>query len=154
MRNTMLLFCVVAACGQSGAPARGVPVKFETACEKANEGKRVMLEGYLDFPEHGFDDAATAVMLRLRPRLASWEFTVGANARIGKDANMVQMPPSNYKKTDLRLHLADGQVVGYANKVKVSGTMFSTSSVGQGAYTCGLTNTLFELGSGFQPEVK
>jgi len=93
-------------------------------------------------------------MLRLRPRLASWEFTAGASAKIGKEANMVQMPPAMYKKTDLRLHLADGQVVGYANKVKVSGTMYYTSSLGQGAYTCGLANTLFELGSGFQPAVK
>ena len=66
---------------------------------------------------------------------ASWEFTVGASTRIGKDANMVQMPPPTYNKTDLRLHLADGQVVGYSNKVKVSGTMYYTSSVGQAERT-------------------
>lgn len=151
MRNSFLLFCVLAACAQPGPPTSGVPVKFESACDKANEGKRLMLEGYLDFPESGFPDGATSVMLRLRPSLASWENTVGVSGKIGHSANGVEMPPATYKKTDLKVHLRDGQVVGYANKVKVSGTMFSTRTLGQGAYTCGLADTLFERGSGFQP---
>ncbi|HEY3744022.1 MAG TPA: hypothetical protein VGL53_29460 [Bryobacteraceae bacterium] len=154
MRNTILFLSALVACGQTPASAPGVPAKFETACDKANEGKRLMLEGYLDFPEHGFDDRATSVMMRLRPSLASWEFTVAASAKLGKGANHVEMPPSPYKKTDLKLHLSDGQVVGYANKVKASGTMYYVKSVGQGAYTCGLSNTLFERGGGWQPAPK
>jgi hypothetical protein len=152
MRPTFLLLCaLVAACGQSSAPTRGVPVTFETACDKANEGKVVMIEGYVDFPAHGFDDAATTVMMRVRPRLASWANTVGASARIGKGTNQVEMPPENYKSRDIKLHLIDGRVVGYSNKVKVSGTMYYTSALGPGEYKCGLANTLYEIGSGFQP---
>ena len=154
MRRTILLFCLVSAFGQSGAPGRGVLTTFQAACDKANEGKRLMLEGYLDFPERGFGDSDTTVMMRLRPRLASWEFTVGAKVKIGNGASNVEMPPSNYKKTDVKLHLADGLVVTYANKVKVSGTMYYVSALGPGEYTCGLNNTLLERGSGWQPAPK
>ena len=113
-----------------------------------------MLEGYLDFPERGFDDAATSVMMRLRPSLAGWGNTVGASVKIGKAVNNVEMPPEHYKKTDVKLHLADGLVVTYANKVKVSGTMYYVSALGPGEYSCGLANTLLERGSGWQPEPK
>lgn len=151
MRRATLLFCALfVACGQSDAPTRGVPVKFEAACDKANEGKRLMVEGYVDFPL-SVDDKASSVMMRVRPRLATWENTVGANAVIGNGVNSVEMPPANYKNRDLRLHLADGRLAGYANKVKVSGTMFYTTGQAPGAYTCGLKNTLYELGDGFQP---
>jgi hypothetical protein len=159
MRPTFLIFCFfVAACGQSGPPTRGVPVTFEAACDKANVGKRLMLEGYVDYPAHGYDDKAATVMLRLRPRLGGWSNTVGASAKLGHEANSVENPPEqykdDYKNRDLRLHLNDGRVVGYANKVKVSGTMYYTSALGPGDYTCGLANTLYEIGSGFQPEPK
>jgi len=109
-----------------------------------------MVEGYVDFPV-SFDTENKAVVLRVRPRLASWEYTVGATAAFGGGPNNVEMPPLHYKNRDLRLHLANGQVVTYWNKVKVSGTMFYTTGAAPGAYTCGLKNTLYELGSGFQP---
>ena len=113
-----------------------------------------MLEGYVDFPQKGFGDSDTIIMMRVRPSLASWENTVGASAKLGNGANNVEKPPEVYKNRDLKLHLADGNVVGYSNKVKVSGTMYYTSALGPGAYTCGLSNTLFERGSGWQPAPK
>jgi hypothetical protein len=151
MRSVILFLSVlITACAQSGSPAPGVPVKFEDACAKANEGKRLMVEGYVDFPL-SFDTDDKAVVMRVRPRLASWELTVGATAAFGHGPNNVEMPPVNYKNRDLRLHLANGQVVTYWNKVKVSGIMFYTTGLAPGAYTCGLKNTMYELGSGFQP---
>ena len=151
MRNVILLLSVLTAAGaQSGPPTPGVPVKFEDACAKANEGKRLMVEGYVDFPL-SFDTDDKAVVMRVRPRLASWEYTVGAAAAFGHGPNNVEMPPLNFKNRDLRLHLADGRVVTYWNKVKVSGTMFYTTGQAPGAYTCGLKNTMYQLGSGFQP---
>ena len=152
MRSSILLFCFyLAACGQSGPPTRGVPVSFTAACDKANEGKRLMIEGYVDFPESGIDDSGGTMIMRVRPALASWENTVGASARIGNGPNAAEMPHTGYKNRDLRLHLADGAIVGYSNKTKVSGTMYYASAPGPGAYTCALSNTLYERGSGFQP---
>jgi len=152
MRTFMLLFCVyLTACGQSAMPSRGVPVTFQSACDKANQGKRVTIEGYVDFPEHGVDDSAGVMVTRVRPSLASWEYTVGADARIGNGPNSVEMPHEGYKNRDLRLHLSDGQVVGYSNKTKVSGTVYAAHAQGPGEYSCALRDTLYERGSGYQP---
>ncbi len=81
--------------------------------------------------------------MRVRPRLASLEHTVGASAAFGHGPNNMEMPHVKYKDQDLRLHLADGRVV-------TSCAMFNTTGVVPGAYTCGLRNTLYEPGAGFQ----
>lgn len=148
MRFASLLFCIfLASCGESGPPTRGVPVSFDAACAKANEGKRVMLEGYLEFPE-SFKASDATVMLRVRPSLDSLEHVVGASATLGSAANNVELPPQTFKRSDLKLHLANGQIAGYLDKVEVSGTMYYPSSMAQVEFKCGLGNTLYELGAG------
>ncbi|HUA62141.1 MAG TPA: hypothetical protein VML19_25515 [Verrucomicrobiae bacterium] len=152
MRTSILLFGVyLTACGQSALPSRGVPVTFQSVCDKANQGKRVMIEGYVDFPLREVPDSAAHVVMRVRPSLSSWENTVGADARIGKGPNSIEMPPEGYKNRDLRLHLSDGQLVGYSNKTKVSGTVYAAHAEGPGEYWCALSDTLYERGSGYQP---
>ena len=148
MRRTILLFCLfLGACGESGPPTRGVPVPFAGACDKANEGKRVMLDGYLEFPR-SFGASEDTVMMRLRPSLDSWQNVVGVGVHMGTGANNVEMPPQTFKNSDLKAHTGDGQVVGYANKIKVSGTLYLTSSLAQVEFKCGLSNPLFERGEG------
>ena len=133
-----------------------VLVKAEDACTKANEGKRLMIEGYVDFPL-SFDTDDNSLALRVRPSLSSWALTVGAVAPVGREPNHVEMPRLNnstrqgYSNRDVRLHLADGQTVTYWNKVKVSGTMYFATGLAPGAYSCALKDTRFDLGSGFQP---
>ena len=130
-------------------------VKGEDACAKANEGKRLMIEGYVDFPL-SFDTNDKSLVMRVRPSLNSWGSTVGAVAPVGREPNHVEMPRLNstrdgYSNRDVRLHLADGQTVTYWNKVKVSGTMYFATGLAPGAYSCALKDTRFDLGSGFQP---
>ncbi len=57
-----LLALTLAACGPAKTPAAGEAVQFSNACDKANNGKDVAVEGYLRFPEilhrqHGCDPA-------------------------------------------------------------------------------------------------
>ena len=142
----MLIGCLfLGACGEGGPPTPGVPVSFEAVCGKANQGKRVMLEGYLEFPD-SFGASEPTIMMRVRPSLASWENVVGASARLGNGANSVELPPKMFKRSDLKLHLANGQVVGYGNKVKISGTMYYPSSMAKVEFKCGMENTMFESG--------
>lgn len=144
MRRGIVSFCFfLVACGESGPPTRGVPVGFDRVCDKANDGKRVMLEGYLSFPSSFHEDDIT-IMMRLWPSRESTGTPVGASARLGTAANNLEHPPDHYQKSDLKLHLADGQVAGYGDKVKVSGTMYFPSSIAHVEFTCGLTNTLYE----------
>ena len=141
----MLFCCFLGGCGSSGPPTRGNPVTFEAVCDKANDGKRILLEGYLDFPEsfkyRGTDDT---VMLRLKPAPDSKAAVVAASAKIGNGANHVEAPPKSFRREDLKLHTSDGQVAGYGQKVKVSGTMYYPSSMATVEFKCGLTNSLFE----------
>jgi len=147
MRSIVPLLCFfLVACGESGPPTRGAPVTFEAVCGKANEGKRVMIEGFVEYPS-SFKANEDTIMMRVRPTLTSWENVVGASATLGNAANNVEMPPKVFKRSDLKIHTADGQVLGYLNKVKVSGTMYYPSSMAQVEFKCGLTNTLFERGS-------
>jgi hypothetical protein len=139
----VMLCCGLGACAQSGEPKRGVPVTFDAVCDKSNAGKRVMVVGFVDFPL-GFDDKDVSLTMRVRPSLASWENTIGANAKIGTAPNNVERPPQVYKNRDLKLHLADGQVVVYSTKVKVSGIVYYPSSLPRGDLKCALSETLFE----------
>jgi hypothetical protein len=144
MRSAVVLLSLfLGACGSSGPPTRGVPVAFNSVCEKANEGKRVMVEGYLSLP-HSFHADDITVMLRMRPSPALEDTPVGVSATLGTDANNLEKPPDHYQRSDLKLHLADGQVVGYSDKVQVSGTMYYPSSIAQVEFKCGLSNTLYE----------
>lgn len=142
-RSLLLLCCLLGACGESGPPTPGTPIGFDTVCDKANDGKRVMLEGYLEFPQ-SFGAKDSSVMLRVRPSLDSWEKVVGIQANLGDATNNVAMPPLSFRKSDLKLHLADGKSAGYQDKVKVSGTMYLPSSMAQVEFKCGLSNPLFE----------
>jgi hypothetical protein len=146
MRKAVVFFSFfLAACGESGPPTRGTLVALSSACEKANEGKRVMVEGYLSFPDSYHQDDET-VMLRIRPSLALEETPVGVSATLGNAVNNLEAPPDHYKKTDLKVHLSDGQVAGYSDKLRVSGTMYYPSSIAHVEFKCGLTHTLYEPG--------
>ena len=83
-------------------------------------------------------------MLRVRPKLDSWDKVVGIGVNLGSAANNVETPPQSFRKADLKLHLADGKTAGYQDKVKVSGTMYLPSSMAQVEFKCGLSNPLFE----------
>jgi hypothetical protein len=146
MRCAIVFFSLfLAACGESGPPTRGIPVAFRSVCEKTNEGKRIMVEGYVAFPD-SFHENDDTVMLRMRPSLALEDTPVGVSATLGNETNHLEKPPDHYRKSDLKVHLADGQVAGYTDKVKVSGTMYYPSSIAQVEFKCGLTNTLYEHG--------
>lgn len=146
MRAAIVFFSLfLAACGESGPPTRGVPVAFSSVCEKANEGKRVMVEGFVTFPD-SFHENDDTVMLRMRPSPAPEDTPLGVSATLGSAANHLEKPPDQYRKSDLKLHLADGQTAGYSDKVKVSGTMYYPSSIAHVEFKCGLTNTLYERG--------
>jgi hypothetical protein len=156
LRRSLLLICLPLLLRAQAKLSSAVLVKAEDACAKANEGKRLMIEGYVDFPL-GFDINDKSLVLRVRPSLSSWASTVGAVAPVGREPNYVEMPRLNnstregYSNRDVRLHLADGQTVTYWNKVKATGTMYFATGLAPGAYSCALKDVRFDLGSGFQP---
>ncbi len=141
MKQPILLSALLLVGCAEGPPTRGVPTTFAAVCDKANEGKRMALEGYVDFPEH-FKGKDLTIMMRLRPEFDSRDRVVGVSARLGKGPNHIEKPPVSYTVRDIRLNTTDGKVLGYRDKVMVSGTMYYPLVAQE--FKCGLTNTLIE----------
>lgn len=137
-----LLALVCAACG-GGAPeppTAGEAKDLASVCDKANEGKRVALVGYLRFPEKF--TGAQSVVLRLYEGGDYAGAPVGVQTPIGKQANQAELAPKQYTDKDLKVHTSDGQVAGYGTKVKVSGKVYYPL-VSQD-FKCALENPLIE----------
>src|ERR1043165_7771447 len=136
----LLMFFAACGAGSSEPPAPGEMKDFASLCDKANEGKRVAVVGFLRFPEKftGTD----SVVLRV---YGSGDYTgapVGVQTRSGNQANQVELAPKEFTDKDLKVHTSDGQVVGYGTRVKVSGTVYYPL-VGQD-FKCALENPLIE----------
>ena len=137
-----LLSLVCAACGggASGPPTAGEAKEFASVCDKANEGKRVAVVGYLRFPEKF--TGAQSVVLRLYGGGDYAGAPLGVQTPIGNQANQAELAPKQYTDKDLKVHTSDGQLAGYGTRVRVSGSVYFPM-VGQD-FKCALENPLIE----------
>ena len=140
------------ACSE-GPPTPGEPRDFSSVCDKANDGHRVAVEGYLRLPDQiqvyksssgSVDEKIVVVRL-----FESGNFQgtrIGVNIDFGTGPNTMADIPGEYIFTDddLQVHRADGQTAGYGDKVKISGTVYFPTSVADVEFTCGLSNPLIE----------
>jgi hypothetical protein len=135
-----LLLVGLAACGGKEPATAGVDTAFANACDESNEGERVAVTGYLRLPDSFSGDVSAVLRLF---ETDSFEGTpIGATAKLGTEPNQMESVPASYTDNDLKVHLSDGQVVGYDTKVKVSGKMYYPL-VDQD-FVCGLENLLIE----------
>ena len=141
------IFCIgllifFAACGSSSSepPTTGETKDFASVCDKANEGKRVAVVGFLRFPEKF--TGTSSVVLRLYGGSDYTGAPIGVQTRMGNLANQVELAPKEYTDKDLKVHTSDGPVAGYGTRVKVSGKVYDPL-VGQ-AFKCALENPLLE----------
>ena len=138
----MGLLIFFAACGGSSSepPTTGETKDFASVCDKANEGKRVAVVGFLRFPEKF--TGTSSVVLRLYGGADYTGAPVGVQTRMGNQANQVELAPKEYTDKDLKVHTSDGPVAGYGTRVKVSGKVYYPL-VGQD-FKCALENPLIE----------
>jgi len=136
----LLIFC--AACGGSSPepPTAGETKEFASVCDKANEGKRIAVAGFLRFPEKF--TGTSSVVLRLYGGGDYAGAPIGVQTRIGNQANQVELAPKEFTDKDLKVHTSDGEVAGYGTRVKVSGKIYYPL-VGQD-FKCGLENPLID----------
>jgi hypothetical protein len=130
---------VLVACGQE-APTAGAEVPFAAACDKANDGERIALQGYLRLPASFTGDFSVILLMYETEALGG--SPVGVSVRIGSEANQVDPVPTSYGDDDLAVHLSDGGTAGFGTPVRVSGTMYYPL-VGQ-EFECALQNVLVE----------
>jgi hypothetical protein len=92
MRIAVMLSVLFLGACESGPPTRGLRVAFNAVCNKENEGKRVMVEGYVNFP-HSFKEDEVSIMLRMRPEIDLGETPLGVSAKLGTKSTV-----SNYRQ--------------------------------------------------------
>lgn len=143
-RRIFLIFCLVtlllSACGGSSPPTEGQAVDLATACDKANDGKRIAVVGYLRFPDSFTGDQS--VLLRLYQSTDFSGTPIGVQIDFGTQANQVEPVKDQYSDSDLKVHLSDGQMAQFGTQVKVSGKVYYPL-VSQN-FDCGLENPLVE----------
>jgi hypothetical protein len=134
-----LVALALAACSKA-APTVGEAKDFTAACDKANDGKRIAVAGYLRFPDSFTDDQS--VVLRLYEADDFGGKPIGVDIEFGTQANQVEKVTDQYKDNDLKVHLADGQVAGFGTRVRVSGKVYFPIVAQE--FECGLENPLVE----------
>ena len=158
-RLACLGLCAVAlaaAAACEGPPTVGQPTSFDSVCDKSTDGKRVAVEGYLRLPEtitvvtNRRGGSATEILVVRLFQSGQYAGTpIGVNFDFGTDPNqMDELPRPQYNDSDLKVHLGNGQIASYGQRVKVSGTVYFPNEVLKNDnvdFTCGLTNPLVEL---------
>ena len=138
---------LLAGCGDSGPPTAGTATTFAAICDKANDGKRLALEGYLTLPEDF--TKSSSVVLRLRQAQKLGGDVVGVTANFGDAPNTVKaITGKSYSDTDLGVHTTDGATLTYQDRVRVSGTLYFPTMSNTVEFHCALSNPLFERVSG------
>lgn len=133
---------ILAGCGNE-PPTAGTPTEFATVCDRANDGQRVSVEGYLIFP-NSFSES-TSVMMLMHETDAFDSTPIGVQTPFGTEANQLEEVSDNFSDDDMALHLGNGEVAGFGEKVRVSGKVYFP--VVEQEFPCALENPLFELGS-------
>ena len=136
----LLLFFAACGGGAPEPPAAGETKDFASVCDKANEGKRVAVVGFLRFPEKF--TGTSSVVLRLYAGSDYSGAPIGVQTKIGNQANQAELAPKEFTDKDLKVHTSDGQLAGYGTRVKVSGKVYYPL-VGQD-FKCALENPLIE----------
>lgn len=119
----LLFFLALALQGCSSAPPPGAPVTFQTIESQAHHDKQLEIEGYLRLPSMGL--VTDTMLIELHPSADDKDQTkVLVSMPIGTGKNQMEKPPKDYKREDLKVHAADGTVVGPKDKVRVSGKYY------------------------------
>jgi hypothetical protein len=135
----MLFLCmlVLAACGDT-PPTTGATTAFADVCAKANNGKRIAVDGYLRFPDSFTDDGS--VILRLFETGAFKGDQIGVQTEFGTQPNQVEKVANHYTDADLKVHQGDGQMIAYGTKARISGTVYFPIVAQE--FPCALENPL------------
>jgi hypothetical protein len=135
----LLVVILVSGCSES-APTVGEVKDFANACDKANDGQRIAVTGYLRLPD-SFSESPS-VVLRLYETDDFDGQPIGVTINFGDQPNQVTEISDQYSDEDLQVHLADGEVASFGTRVRVSGKMYYPT-VSQD-FLCGLSNPLVE----------
>jgi len=112
-----LLTSLLAGCAQ-----RGAEMTFAQAAAKANDGKRVSLQGFIRY-QTGATPADGVLALDLNGRAGGGEGVFLVNATIGTGPDQVEPPEVKSSQDNVKIHVHDGTVATSMDKVRVTGVL-------------------------------
>lgn len=130
--------CMAACTSQTAYP--GTLQDFASACGKFNEGQQIAVEGYLRLPDTLI--SRSSVELRLYRDLGFRSRPIGVIMAFGDGPNEAARIVAPYHDQDLKVHLADGLLVPFRTRVRVSGKM--AIPIGPSNFGCVLENPYVE----------
>ncbi len=142
MKNYLILAILFLCCAAVGCNTTGVPVEHAKACDAENDGKTVEVSGFLNDKGSLFCSNTGGGPVRCGFKLlanAGDDKGFSADVEAGSGANEVEKPQSGYKKEDLKLRDNSGNLITYADKVKVTGKIRSTQDPVSKTTVCYMT---------------
>jgi hypothetical protein len=106
----------VAGCGGGDDPP--TPIALAAVCDDGNDGRHVIVEGYLRFPERLRISTTTVIDLFSSPGGGGDRRQV--EFPIGDQPNQLERPPTTYTPTSLRVTAADGADVTINDRVRIT----------------------------------
>ncbi len=134
----------IIGCGADVSVGDGKVVAFDTVCDKDKEGKRVTLEGFLDFPDR-FNAKASSIVMRLQAAPTRTSRVIGARVKLNAGTNTIVAPPDKYNETDLKAVTHDGKSAGHKTRLKIAGVMLYSESLDTREFKCFLTGAQIEI---------
>jgi hypothetical protein len=118
MRQAIVSVALVVLAGCGGGADPPTPVALEAACDDANDGRDVIVEGYLRFPERLRISTTTVIDVFAAPGGEGGRQQV--ELPIGDQPNQLERPPATYTPTSLRVTAADGAEVTINDRVRIT----------------------------------
>ena len=135
-----VVLALLTACSEE-PPTVGEATSFSDVCSRDNDGRRVAVDGYLNFPD--VFTRSQSVVMRLHESDAFVGYPIGVQMSFGTELNQIEDVPDEFTNDDLQAHLADGTIAGFGTRVTVSGKVYFPMT--EQPFSCALENPLVEL---------
>ena len=139
----MLCTCLVAtACNKTGTPT-----EYGKACDPANDKKVLEVAGFIDDGGSLFCSNTGGGPVRCGFKLrqnAGDKQGFSVDIETGTSANTVEKPAGSYKREDLKVRDNSGNVINFADKYRVTGTMHYAKGSGTSPDVCYVTVSKIE----------
>lgn len=142
MKNFLILAIAFLCFAAAGCNTTGTPVEHAKACDPENDGKTVEVPGFLNDKGGLYCSNTGGGPVRCGFKLlanAGDDKGISADVETGSGANEVEKPTSGYKKEDIKIRDNSGNLITYADKVKVTGKIRSTKDPVNNTTVCYLT---------------
>jgi hypothetical protein len=103
-------------------------VDFTQVLDKANDGKRVSIEGYVTMPTTSYQSGSSAQLDFIeRPNEFSAPFNFILSVNVGDGKNTMKTLPDKYKAEDIVITGKNGEKIGVGDRVKITGKLSANS---------------------------